>query len=292
MKKFGLFGVCLMLGLSLAGGKGTVQAAADKQNLSLANGASYYGEVQNGLPNGRGTIRWSAQKSYSGDWVDGKRSGNGTYVLKTEDGAITIYKGNWANDRMNGKGLLTIKNAENQSYFVDYGTFQNNAFAEGYEVGGFSGIYIFDYEDAQKQVGFTVYENANAEHVIKADYAHANVFALKSADKQKDGSFKGFDYNREPESIGTSFKEGSWDCNEKMINGVSMLLNEEDWHTYKSVFVNGKKVSTQKLGISADGGIMGMQDKIDRKVSVLTPYLKGFKTVYDAAGFQSAETFK
>lgn len=55
------------------------EAATKKVSLKLSSGATYYGEVKNGKPNGKGTAKWGESKLYSGDWVDGKRQGQGKY---------------------------------------------------------------------------------------------------------------------------------------------------------------------------------------------------------------------
>ncbi|ASA25641.1 hypothetical protein B9T62_35870 [Paenibacillus donghaensis] len=56
------------------------EASGSNVTLKLPNGASYYGEVKNGKPSGKGTMIWSKSKSYSGEWIEGKRSGYGKYI--------------------------------------------------------------------------------------------------------------------------------------------------------------------------------------------------------------------
>ncbi|MFB5267818.1 hypothetical protein ACE41H_13640 [Paenibacillus enshidis] len=52
-----------------------------------AGNAVYYGEVKDGKPHGKGTMKWSNDKSYSGNWVAGQRSGSGKCVNLYEQGA-------------------------------------------------------------------------------------------------------------------------------------------------------------------------------------------------------------
>jgi hypothetical protein len=80
----------------------------------------YSGEVKDGKPNGEGEITYGENEfnveSYTGSWIDGQRSGQGT--MKWSDG--TIYKGSWENDSMNGQGIYYFpKDDENGSDYYD-----------------------------------------------------------------------------------------------------------------------------------------------------------------------------
>lgn len=123
-----------------------VQAATKKVSLKLSDGATYYGEVKNGKPHGKGTMKWGENKSYSGDWVKGKRSGQGKYVnfSKTPNAAdgpdgydtdSLIYVGEWSNDKQNGRGTLMNQGSiAPRDYYesISKGTFKNNVFVSGY----------------------------------------------------------------------------------------------------------------------------------------------------------------
>ncbi|MEC0124621.1 hypothetical protein [Paenibacillus pabuli] len=63
------------------------EAASKKVRLELSDGATYYGEVLDGKPHGKGTARWGEFEVYSGDWVNGKRQGVGKYTYKLVKGA-------------------------------------------------------------------------------------------------------------------------------------------------------------------------------------------------------------
>ncbi|WP_339180303.1 hypothetical protein MHB43_30490 [Paenibacillus sp. FSL H8-0317] len=148
MKNRFLLALCSLLFVSVISFNGTtVDAATAKKKVSIKYaGGNYYGEVKNGKPNGKGTMQWGANKTYSGDWVDGKRSGYGKFVNKTEyadDGFVppritttkTIYNGQWKSDKQNGEGYLLAGDDGPVSQFfssVEKGTFKNNAFIKGY----------------------------------------------------------------------------------------------------------------------------------------------------------------
>ncbi len=138
----------MLIALSLSGAAsayptGTaVHAAAAKQSLTLAGGATYYGQAENGLPDGRGTIRWPGSKTYSGSFEQGKRSGMGKYINAYTDADTgfrhkIVYTGTWANDRMNGEGTWTHKRMEASGRVIlneiRTGVFRDNAWSAGYE---------------------------------------------------------------------------------------------------------------------------------------------------------------
>lgn len=149
MKKKTLLTLLLAAAIPLAGidhipgGVSSAQAASAKQWVQLPSGASYYGQVKNGQPNGRGTIKWSADKQYSGAFKAGKRSGTGKYVntyTDPETGLLrqVVYTGIWSGDRMNGRGVWTEKIFEPGgrifSNGIRTGIFAQNKLNRGYQV--------------------------------------------------------------------------------------------------------------------------------------------------------------
>ncbi|WP_172200595.1 hypothetical protein [Saccharibacillus qingshengii] len=149
MKKKVLLTLLLAAAVPLAGlsplpaSTPSAQAASAKQSLRLPSGASYYGEVKNGQPNGRGTIKWSAGKQYSGDFHAGKRSGTGKYVNTYTDPKTSllhrvVYDGIWSGDRMHGRGVWTEKisvpGGGVYSNGIRTGVFAENELIRGYRV--------------------------------------------------------------------------------------------------------------------------------------------------------------
>ncbi|AZH32038.1 hypothetical protein [Paenibacillus sp. M-152] len=132
----------LISGTLLVNNIPTVNAAVTKELLQLSGQTTYYGEVENGQPNGRGTIKWSEYKQYSGDFVNGKRSGTGKYMNQYTDADgqhhKIVYNGTWSNDTMSGKGTQTEKVTQSdgtiRSNQIQVGTFQDNGLQNGYQV--------------------------------------------------------------------------------------------------------------------------------------------------------------
>ena len=59
------------------------------QTLAWASGATYIGEVQDGLRHGQGIMRFSTSEAvYEGQWQQGKRHGQGKLVYNA---AGTVY---------------------------------------------------------------------------------------------------------------------------------------------------------------------------------------------------------
>ena len=83
---------------------------AMSDSLGSSSDFYYYGEMDaDSLPNGTGVAVYANDQYYYGQWVNGKRSGDGTwfsfypvynnYVVKEH-----MYSGQWSDDRPNGKG--------------------------------------------------------------------------------------------------------------------------------------------------------------------------------------------
>ena len=62
---------------------------------------TYEGRFRKGLPNGYGVYKWASGATYKGEWIEGKRDGEGTYTFNLEGGdsvqsglwEINVYKG-------------------------------------------------------------------------------------------------------------------------------------------------------------------------------------------------------
>jgi hypothetical protein len=71
--------------------------------LSYSDGSSYKGDIDNGVPHGKGLMTWADGSTYDGEWLDGVHHGFGKYTWA--DG--THYVGEWFEGRMHGPGELT-----------------------------------------------------------------------------------------------------------------------------------------------------------------------------------------
>lgn len=187
MKKMLLYVLGLTLCVSLFMSPHTSDAASSMSTLELGNGVTYYGETKNGKPHGYGTMTWGKSKTYKGNWVVGKRSGQGTYkvVTRGEDSITEVkYDGFWKNDKKEGKGELLIKETsltgEIQEARIQTGTFTKDQWITGYEVRHITVAdppYSFVYKDSKMSLKIL----GGAENIL---------------DGLKDGYFFSFTYQK------------------------------------------------------------------------------------------------
>jgi len=55
---------------------------------------------------GIGEFYVDGKKIYEGEWLNGEKSGKGTYYSQFSDGSNSKYQGEWLNNKKNGKGVL------------------------------------------------------------------------------------------------------------------------------------------------------------------------------------------
>ncbi|RKM62368.1 hypothetical protein D6855_02825 [Butyrivibrio sp. CB08] len=128
--------------------------------LSGTNDFYYYGDKNSdGLPNGTGVAVYGNDQYYFGQWVNGKRSGNGTwfsfypkyyseYVVKEH-----MYSGQWANDLPCGQGQEHYD--YNYEYMNEVDYYLQNAigeFSDGYYNGE---MYVMTVDKYEKSVEWT-----------------------------------------------------------------------------------------------------------------------------------------
>lgn len=85
---------------------------------SFFENEKYYGELKNGLPNGKGKLLVLNKKNYwegvyEGDFVDGRLEGYGTYCYTT---GLT-HTGSYLNNYQEGYGIMTDKFGSFSGYF-------------------------------------------------------------------------------------------------------------------------------------------------------------------------------
>jgi hypothetical protein len=79
------------------------ETLAHIDELNYSDGSSYKGDIDNGVPHGKGLMTWVDGSTYDGEWLDGVHHGFGKYTWA--DG--THYVGEWFEGRMHGPGELT-----------------------------------------------------------------------------------------------------------------------------------------------------------------------------------------
>jgi len=74
--------------------------------LTKPNGDKYVGEFRDGKRNGQGTYTWSNGDKYEGEWKDGKRIGQGTFTWANGN----KYEGEWKDEKRTGQGKYIFSN--------------------------------------------------------------------------------------------------------------------------------------------------------------------------------------
>lgn len=107
-----------------------------KGTMTYSDGSEYTGDWENGIRQGKGTMKYS-NGTYDGEWENDKKNGEGTYVWN--DGKT--YEGAYVNDVRSGEGIFSgwidLTNGYSGTY---YGESQNDQF-NGY------GSFLFDNGD-------------------------------------------------------------------------------------------------------------------------------------------------
>lgn len=256
-------------------------ADSNKVAFKLENGAVYYGEGKNGKPNGKGTMKWGDRKSYSGDWVNGKRSGYGKYIANVNSDGTSIsmvYKGYWKNDKYNGQGTFIEVNDYGKDYNVSnvsIGKFRDNLFQEGYKLVKQSELgHFFSYFDNETNIIFFSYEVSGVKNLFKKNFNQTEIHTLSFQKKQNNGLFKGYEYMSAIDGAYSYMTEGSYET--KSLDLYTGILYEDDAGVYKvSQYSHGKEKSVKELHGEIDIDFT-FDQKIKDHLKDLTPYLNGF----------------
>ncbi|MEK4439090.1 hypothetical protein [Paenibacillus sp. FSL K6-2862] len=293
MKRFkGVLFLILTVAIGFMLTANETHAASKKVSLKLSSGAIYYGEVKNGKPHGKGTARWGKNKTYSGDWVNGKRSGSGKYVLKDDVTygdvvEIITYTGSWKNDKQNGQGTLTRKIDESETITgrssIEKGTFANNQFKKGTSLSVIYDYYMFSYEDDTKYVHLITFEE-NLNKVLSGKTGKDLITSVSYYKKKSNGLYEGYSYGYEPESSGANYSTGTY---RKLVepeysyytlyDGVYNTASEGDYYTQEK-YTSGK-VSKSDSIYDPDKFYNTLNNNLAKRLPDIKPFLKTFATV-------------
>ncbi|WP_172200720.1 hypothetical protein [Saccharibacillus qingshengii] len=311
MKKWITVVLCLIMTFSVlcSFAPSTTFAAAKKVSLTI-NGAKYYGEVKNGKPHGKGTMKWTNNsydpndnvyvedqwitKTYSGTWVNGKRSGQGKYVIEKPYDALETYEGKWGNDKQNGYGVTIFQHgSDEEGYDVEMGQFADNEFVSGYT--GYSDVtgYYMEYLDSETFIHFDL-PYRYAREFLSGNFKHGgDIYGFIYQKKQKNGVIKGAEYRKSMMvAWENSIYEGTYTSlaklpSSKYINGK---LKQENYNmsdtssntgiieTYK--YVNGKGTLVERK-VVAKGLANEIKEKISGQLFLLRPHLGGFTKTFN-----------
>lgn len=293
MKKCILFLLCTIL-LTLSYGVTDSFAATKKETINFKNGAVYYGDVKNGKPHGKGTMKWPGNKSYSGDWSNGKRSGQGKYTAYLIENDTEIYKkynGTWKNDTYNGQGeYVEFTKINSSGYIVEdnvlatamSGKFVNGIFISGYQFNSSYMSHQFSFKDEKSTVMFMSYpDENNINSLLLKKFNQFSAGYLEIKNKQSNGLLKGYLYYAGMEEDRQELSEGYFKDGE-LYTGVKYMNNDLHDGYIISNIKTGKVVSSKEIFGVEDLPVI-IDAKLDKHSKDLTPYIGGFKKVYNLA---------
>lgn len=287
-------------------------AASKKTSLKLSSGATYYGEVKNGKPHGKGTMTQvstqnpneTLEETYTGQWKDGKREGQGknrVYYV-SEEGYISdsIYTGSWKNNKEHGKGISTTESGQYEngipvinSHYYQTGTFENGENVEFYARHELEDNFNFvEYSNEIKGIyiairfegsGKKIYKKSEFKNFI-ADYTNITELRfntdstnIKTQNKEKYNSisFSGNDEYVEYSKY-TSFRDGT----ESRLTKTAFIdwENDPNYWTFEYNLSKTKQsdiISSKKLSLSSKP----LNEEYKTILNSLKPYLEGFKNL-------------
>ena len=188
-------------------------------SLVLPDGRIYYGEVKDGLPNGKGRMYIESRDTYDGEFKNGVFHGKGKYYLA---GRLS-YHGEWKNGVKHGKG---------DEWFEDGGKYIGT-YKDGIPHG--DGIFVFPHD--------------------RKDGARSYEGGVRNGIPSGKGSLR-FD---EDFSLQGCFKDGDPTGRYEVTAGVSAVLGATDRgaRTVKSIRIRGRSTKGLRLTLIYSDGKRG-----------------------------------
>ena len=203
-------------------------------SLVLPDGRVYYGDVKDGMPNGRGRMYIESRDTYDGEFKDGAFHGKGKYYLA---GRLS-YHGEWRCGVKHGKG---------DEWFEDGGKYIGT-YKDGIPHG--NGIFVFPYD---RKDGAKSYEGGvkNGAPSGKGSLRFDEDFTLRA--KFKDG----IPYGRYEVAAGVGAIFGASDRGARTVSRIRVHGKRERGLGLTLVYSDGKREGRAlppgtALGIIAD----------------------------------------
>ncbi|CAF3600529.1 unnamed protein product [Adineta steineri] len=120
------------------------------------SGNRYEGEMKGENRHGKGKMDFASGDKYTGDWIEGKRTGHGVYIFARGN----RYEGQWKDNKMHGKGQIDLANGG--KYTGDW--------IEGKRTG--HGVFIYSSGDRYEGQ----FKDNNRHGQGKMDYANGDKY--------------------------------------------------------------------------------------------------------------------
>ncbi len=146
-----------------------IQAQSTTVENKDLGGKIYSGEMLDGQPHGKGEILYQRFfDRYVGEFVDGKRSGEGTYYYWSGE----VYKGGWKDNLQNGKGVITR---------IATGTIIEGNYANG----RMNGLVKYTYKNGETREGNFTRGRRNGK--FRHTYANGRIIELEFVNNEVQG---------------------------------------------------------------------------------------------------------
>lgn len=141
-------------------------------------GNIYTGAIQNGMPNGIGTMKYIDGTTYIGEWENGRIHGKGK--LTSSNG---IYDGQWDNDTFHGIGTMTYPNGESYAGEWEHGTAvgmgkltkpDGTVYSGAFKEGKPNGRGIIIMSDGEKYIG--EFSNGTQDGIGEMSYSDGSKY--------------------------------------------------------------------------------------------------------------------
>ncbi len=203
----------------------------------------YVGEIEKGLPNGKGTVTWSNGSKYVGEWKYGKRNGQGTQTSYLSSVYIGEYVGEWKDGSYHGQGTMSWSDRrkyvgeykdgkfDGQGTFTSYGGYK---YVGEYKDGSYHGQGTLTYSDGRKYVGEFKDRKRNGQGILTTTDGVKMVGEFRDdqpwnvTSYGKDGNIVGkYEYGEHnPWNVTKYDKDGNLIL--KWVNGVKIIEKKKE----------------------------------------------------------------
>lgn len=279
-----LLGVGLLIGFNVATYGEVYAGTTQEVSLTFSNGGTYYGEVQDGKPHGKGTATWGEYKTYTGEWKNGKRSGKGKLITSDPATNQVMYEGTWANDKQNGQGTLREYSKFNEySEEYDRATIQQGSFTNGKPVFGYTVVrdytldneVVFRYMTDDVIAAFALADTNDLNVPLKPE--NMSLFAFVNFKKGSGFLMQYTDDSQNMYQYGR-YKKGPNGTN--LFNGTIELFNRQ-YDEISIASVQKAKIAKYKVVPTSEKLDKYRERIIKKKLYLLDPYMSNFMKLYN-----------
>ena len=231
---WGLWILCL-LGLAS-------DAVAERQELALANGDRYDGDVIDSTLEGYGRYTWADGKRYEGNFLAGKRQGFGTMIWANGD----RFQGNFTANQIEGRGVFLWVNGDRyEGTFVanqrsGQGVMQwhgGQRYEGQFEAGMMNGKGEYQWPDGTRYIGAFAQDRRSGLGIL--NYPDGSVFKGFFLEGRRHGM--GVEQQKDKPLLLQRWQEGALEESQSIIGDPKCRAEDADgtWMVRADDCING-----------------------------------------------------